>query len=631
MFSNNFGFFAVTLPISIFLAACGGGSTSNNPTPGATAVSIATHPANQTVTIGQTATFTVVATGTAPLTYQWRKNGANIAGATSATHTTPPTTASDGGTKFDVVVSNSLGSVTSNSATLAVSSSTVTSNIDVVTYHYDNFRSGQNLNETTLTPANVNQTKFGLLGSFAVDGKVDAQPLYLSNVPIPGKGNKNVLYVVTEHDSVFAFDADSAAGSTGTPLWKISVLQAGETPSDDRNCGQVSPEIGITSTPVIDRTRNAIYVVAVSKTSSGGYVHRIHALDLTTGAELFAGPATITATVQGTGANSSSGSVNFDPAQYNERPGLLQIGSTIYTTWGSHCDIGPYTSWVMAYSADNLTQTGVLNLVPNGNDGGIWMSGAAPAADASGNIYFIIGNGDFDTALDTKGFPANKNCGNCYTKISALPMALLDYFTPMNTVSESASDTDFGSGGPLLLPDLTDSTGATRHLAIGAGKDPKIYVLDRDNLGKFSATKNNVYQEITGQLANGMWSKPSYFNGTVYFGAVQDALKAFTISNGKLSATPSSQSVARFGYPGTTPSISANGATNAIVWAVENNTNGILHAYDATNLAIELYNSSQAANGRDKFAANKYITPMVTNGKVYVGTPNSVATFGLLP
>jgi Immunoglobulin I-set domain len=633
MFSNHFRliFFAVTLPITVFLGACGGGSSANNPTPGATAVSIATHPANQTVTVGQTATFTVVATGTAPLTYQWRKNGANITHATSATHTTPPTTASDGGTKFDVVVSNSLGSVTSNSATLAVNSSTVTSNIDVVTYHYDNFRTGQNLNETTLAPANVNQTKFGLLGSFAVDGKVDGQPLYLSNVPIPGKGNKDVLYVVTEHDSVFAFDADSVSGPTGTPLWKISPLQAGETPSDDRNCGQVSPEIGITSTPVIDRTRNAIYLVAVSKTSSGRYVHRIHALDLTTGAELFAGPATITATAQGTGANSSGGSVNFDPAQYNERPGLLQLGSTIYTTWGSHCDIGPYTSWVMAYSADNLTQTGVLNLVPNGNNGGIWMSGAAPAADASGNIYFIVGNGDFDTTLDTKGFPANKNCGNCYAKISSLPMALLDYFTPMNTVSESASDTDFGSGGPLLVPDLTDSTGATRHLAIGAGKDPNIYVLDRDNLGKFSAKKNNVYQEITGQLANGMWSKPSYFNSTIYFGAVNDSLKAFTITSGKLSATPSSQSTALFGYPGATPSISANGATNGIVWAVENNNNGILHAYDATNLAIELYNSGQAANSRDKFAANKYITPVVANGRVYVGTPNSVAAFGLLP
>lgn len=600
---------------------------------GTAAPAITTQPANQSVTVGQAATFVVVASGTPSPTYQWQKNGANISGAAAASYSTPATVAGDTGAKFDVVVSNSAGIVTSGMATLAVNAASMTtSSVDVTTYHYDNLRTGQNLNETTLTPANVNQAKFGLLGTFTVDGHVDAQPLYLSSVVMPNVGTKNVLYVVTEHDSVFAFDADSVNGSTGTILWQSSMLASGETSSDDRGCGQVTPEIGITSTPTIDRTRNAMYLIAVSKTSGGSYVHRIHALDLNTGKELFGGPTTVTATYPGTGANSSNGNVVFDPAQYNERPGLLQVGGTIYTTWGSHCDGGPYTSWVMSYNADTLKQSSVIDLVPNGNEGGIWMGGTAPAADASGNIYFIIGNGDFGTTLDVNGFPANKNCGNCFARLSSsATLTLADYFTPLNTVSESNADTDFGSGGPLLLPDVVDSTGTTRHLAVGSGKDAIIYVVDRENMGKFNASADNIYQQISGQLAGGVWAKPSYFNGTVYYGAVGDSIKAFPIVSGKLATTPSSHSTHTFGYPGATPSISANGATNGIVWVVENGGNGVLHAYDATNLATELYNSSQAANNRDRFSANKFITPIVANGKVFVGTQNSVAALGLLP
>jgi hypothetical protein len=630
---------AVTM---VAAAGCGGGSTtgaSNPNTPAqATAPSITTQPANQSVTLGQPATFTVVAAGTAPLQYQWRKNTANIPAATSATYTTPATTAADNGAMFDVAVSNSVGSVTSSAATLTVNSSapggtpSPASGVDVVTYHYDNMRSGQNPKETILTPANVTSAKFGLLGSFAVDGRVDAQPLYLSGVSIPNQGSKNVLYVVTEHDTVYAFDADSVNGNTSTKLWSSSVLGAGETPSDDRGCGQVTPEIGITSTPVIDRSRNAIYVISVSKDSTGMYTHRIHALDLTTGVELFGGPKPITAQVPGSGAGSANGMVTFDPTLYNERPGLLQIGGTIYTTWGSHCDVGPYTAWVMSYSADTLAQINVLNLVPNGDGGGIWMSGAAPAADAAGNIYFIVGNGDFGTTLATNGLPANGNCGNCFTKISSTsPMQLLDYFATNNTVSQSNSDTDFGSGGPLLLPDVVDGSGTTRHLAVGSGKDTAIFVLDRDNMGKFNSGTNAVYQQINGQLAGGVFSKPSFFNGTVYYGAVGDSIKAFPLSAAKLATTPSSQTSQTFPYPGATPTISANGTSAGIVWVVENGSGGVLHAYDASKLATELYNSNQASGNRDHFADNKYITPMVVNGKVYVGTPNGVAAFGLLP
>ena len=614
--------------VALLLAGCtglkggsGGGTQTVAPT-------ITSQPASQTVTVGQTATFTVMASGTAPLSYQWLKNNSNISSATGASYTTPATVAGDNGASFTVVVSNSAGSVTSSAAMLTVNTAT-NSSFNVVTYHYDNLRTGQNLNETTLTTANVNSTKFGKLGAFSVDGLVDAQPLYLSAVPMSG-GSKNVLYVVTEHASVYAFNADSVGS---TPLWKVSLLGSGETTSDDRGCSQVTPEIGITSTPVIDLTRGphgAIYVVAMSK-NGGTYFQRLHALDVTTGAELFSGPTTIQATYPGTGDNSSGGNVVFDPAQYKERAGLLEINGAIYTTWASHCDDNPYTSWVMSFSASTLAQLSVLDLVPNGSEGGIWMAGAAPAADASGNIYFMVGNGDFGTTLNASNFPANGNCGQCYVKLSsAAPIKLLDYFTPFNTVSESNSDTDFGSGGPLLLPDLTDSGGNTRHLAVGSGKDAIIYVVDRDNMGKFNSAQNNIYQEIDGQIG-GVWSKPSYFNNTVYYGAVGDNLKAFPISAAKLATNPSSQSSTLFSYPGTTPSISANGTGNGIVWAVENSSNGVLHAYDATNLTNELYNSSQAANNRDVFADNKYVTPMVANGKVYVGTPNSVVVFGLLP
>jgi len=611
-----------------WLAGCGGYSGGSRN--GGVAPYISMQPASQTVTAGQTATFSVTASGTAPLSYQWQKNGADITGATSASYMTPATTTADSGEQFRVVISNTAGSATSNTATLTVSPGTATSSVDVVTYHYDNSRSGQNLNETTLTLANVNSTTFGKKGEFTVDGKVDAQPLYLSQVTIGGQ-KKNVLYVVTEHGSVYAFDADSINGMTSTFLWKASTLGSGETTSDSRGCGQVSPEIGITATPVIDRTRNAVYVIAMSKDSSNNYFQRLHALDLSTGAELFGGPKTITATYPGTGDNSSGGNVVFDPKQYKERPGLLQIGGTIYTTWSSHCDFRPYTSWVMAFSADTLAQTSVLNLVPNGSEGGIWMAGTAPAADPAGNIYFLEGNGTFDTTLTAQGFPSNKDCGNCFIKLSSSAgLALADYFTMHNTVSESNADADLGSGGAIVLPDLKDASGTTKHLAVGAGKDSIIYVADRDNMGKFNANTDQIYQEIPSQLAGQVFSMPAYFNGVVYFGAVSDALKAFPITNAKVALTPASQSTHVFGYPGTTPSVSANGTTNGIIWAIEN-SGAILFAYDATDLTKELYDSNQAANSRDHFSGNKFITPMVANGKVYVGTASSVAVFGLLP
>jgi len=507
----------------------------------------------------------------------------------------------------------------------------VATSADVLTWHNDNARSGQNLNETALTPANVNAKTFGRLFSLATDGKVDAQPLHVANLAIPGNGTHNVLIVATEHDSIFAFDSDS-----GAKLWQVSLLAPGETTSDRRHCSQIVPEIGVTSTPVIDRNsgpHGTVYAVAMSKNAAGKYLHRLHALDLATGAEQFGGPVEIHASFPGSGDGSSGGVVTFDPGQYDDRAALLLSNGVVYTSWSSHCDIRPYTGWIIGYNEKTLAQSGVLNTAPNGNEASFWNSGAGPAADASGNIYALVANGTFDTTMNAGGFPARGDYGNAFIKVSASngQLAVNDYFAEFNAVAESDVDQDLGSGGAMLLPDVNDSQGKTRHLAVGAGKDSNIYVVDRDNMGKFNPSRNNIYQELTSALGGPEFAAPAYFNGRVYYGAVGAMLKAFALANGQLTAGPVSENKKSFGYPGTTPSISANGTQNGIVWAAENGSNAMLHAFDAADLSHELYNSDQAPGGRDHFGAgNKFITPTVANGKVFVGTTSGVGVFGLL-
>lgn len=501
---------------------------------------------------------------------------------------------------------------------------------DVVTYHNDIERTGQNLQETILTTSNVNSSSFGKLFTMPVDGIIDAEPIYLSAVSISG-GTHNVLYVVTENDSVYAFDADA-----GTVLWQVSMLQSGETTSGDFGCGQISPQIGVTSTPVIDRrsgTHGTIYVVAMSKTSSS-YFQRIHALDLTTGQEEFGGPVAVQAQYPGSGDNSQNGNVIFDPKQYAERQGLLLINHVIYTGWTSHCDSRPYTGWLIGYDESTLAQTSVLNLTPNGNEGAIWQSGAGMASDGK-NIYFLDANGTFDPTLNAQGFPENGDYGNAFVKVSTTnnQLAVADYFNMSNTVAESDSDEDLGSGGALLLPPMQDSGGTTRNLALGAGKDSNIYIVDRTNMGKFNPNNDSaIYQEIDGALGGGMWSMPARFGNSVYFGPQGNNLMQFKFSQAKLATTPASKSSVTFPYPGTTPSVSANGGKNGIVWAIAHtDPNDVLHAYNATNLAKELYNSNQASGGRDQFGtASHFGTPMIVNGKVYVGTTTNVTVFGLL-
>jgi hypothetical protein len=500
---------------------------------------------------------------------------------------------------------------------------------EVLTYHYNNARTGTNYAESTLTLTNVNSASFGKLFTLAADGLVDAEPLYLSAVPIPGNGTHNLLIVATEHDSVYAYDAD-----TGAKIWQISTLKSGETTSDDRGCSQVTPEIGITSTPVISRpagSNGVIYVVAMSKDSSGDYHQRLHALDATSGAELYKGPVEITAKYPGTGDNSSGGYVVFDPAQYKERSGLLLLEGGIYLTWGSHCDDRPYTGWVMGYNATTLKQETVLNVTPNGNEGAIWGSGAGLMADTSGNIFFLDANGIFDSGLNASGFPDSGDYGNAFIRLTTKGgLAVADYFEMDDGQSESNDDVDLGSGGAILLSPMKDASGNTWNLAAGAGKDSNIYLVNRDSMGKFNSSKNGNYQTLSGVLPGGVWSMPAYFSDRLYYGPVGGPILAFEFKNAKLLGTPVAQTTTSFEYPGANPSISCNAGKNGIVWAVENVSPAILHAYNAFNLQ-ELYNTNQAAGGRDQFGSgNKFITPMVANGKVYVGTTSGVGVFGLL-
>jgi len=605
---------------------------------GQSAPNIEVQPKNRSIVIGETATFSVAATGGSPVTCQWQKGATPIPGATSASYTTPPATAADNGSQFSVVITGPGGSATSSTATLTVSPTT-----DVLTYHNDIARTGQNLTESILNLTNVNAGQFGKLAFFQMDGFVDAELLLASNVVVPNQGTHNLLIAATENDSVYAIDPDS-----GATIWHTSVLKADETPSDDPS-DEKHPQIGVNATPVIDRSQGpngAVYVVASSKDGSGNYYQRLHALDLAMGTELFGGPVDIQATYPGTGDNSDGTNVIFDPKQYRERSGLLLLNGVVYTGWASHYDLRPYTGWIIGYSESTLAQTSVLNITPNGSGGAIWMSAAALAADNSGNIYFLDANGVFDNTLDANGFPSQGDYGNAFMKLSTTgnQLAVADYFEADIDGVENLEDIDLGSGGAMLLPDLSDGSGHTLHLAVGAGKDTNIYLVNRDSMGESSEADANIYQELDGALPGGIWSAPAYFNNTIYYGPVGGPIAAFPITNAKLPAAAAQQTANSFGYPGTTPSVSASGTNNGIIWAMEVVPGpwpsappaafalglGVLHAYNGANLQ-EIYNSNQASNGRDQTPVGRFVTPLIVNGKVFVGTPIGVTEYGLLP
>jgi Legume lectin domain/Chitobiase/beta-hexosaminidase C-terminal domain len=526
----------------------------------------------------------------------------------------------------------------------------------VTTQHYDIGRSGANTNETILTPANVNSTTFGKLFSYPVDGLVYAQPLYMPGVTM-GTGTTqagtthNVLFVATEHDSVYAFDADSNAGANATPLWRVSLIGAGETtvPNSDLSTGDIQPEIGITSTPVIDPTSNTIYVVAKTTVSGTTFIQRLHALDITTGQERFGGPVTLSASVPGTGNGSSGGTLNWDPKWENNRTSLLLLNGIVYIGFGSHGDNGPWHGWILAYNASTLQQTGAWCATPNAAAGGIWMGGTGLAADVPsgkpyGRIFTATGNGTFDAtaptytnAMDYGDSIIKLDLNNGVPTMNASGTVVGDDFTPSDQATLDNNDTDVASGGVVLIP--PDSL-------VQIGKTGRVYVLNRENLGGYNSNNPNNNPPDPEQAASvgGLWGAPATWNGNVYIWGTGDHLKAFSYANGVLSANPTSTSNESAGTYSPTPTVSANGTTDGIVWSMKTDNYGpppgtaTLYAHDASNVNNLLYSSATNATRDNPGNSIKFVTPTVINGKVYVGTEipvngqmeGQVSVFGLL-
>ena len=507
--------------------------------------------------------------------------------------------------------------------------------VSVLTYHNDNTRMGQNTNETILTPANVNTNSFGLVLTRAVDDQIYAQPLVAANVTIPGKGTHNLVIVVTVNDSIYAFDADDA--SVAAPYWQTNFL--GPNAVAPRNtdmtgaCGgnyqDFHGNMGIIATPVIDAVAGTVYVLERTKEFSTTYVQRLHALDLATGQNRSNSPVVIEATYPGTGSGNVGGVITFGNQKQNPRPGLALVNGIVYAGWASHCDWGPYHGWLIGYNATNLQRVAVYNSTPYGSNGGIWQAGCPPAADAAGNLYFETGNGTFSTNFSNN---ASNNFGDTILKLSTTNgLAVADYFTPYNQASLESADTDLGSSGAALLPDSVGSA-AHPHLLAAAGKEGRIYLIDRDNMGHFHAgSDSQIIQSIAGAIG-AEFGVPAYFNNTLYFLGSGDVLKAFRITNAVMSTSPISQGPTAFGFPGATASVSANGTNNGIVWALQNDAwssggPAVLHAYNATNVMLELYNSNQAGTRDNPSGAVKFSVPTVANGKVYVGGQTALAVF----
>jgi hypothetical protein len=598
-------------------------------------VQVSVHPARAPLTLTQTQQFTAKVAGTTNTGVIWFVDGVRGGNSTVGTISStgfyrPPAVK---GTH--TITARSVAASASSNATVWV-----TDYPGMFTYHGDRFRSGVNLQEYALTSSTVKASIFGKLFSRPVDGQIYAQPLYLSNLTIAG-AKHNVVYVATEHGSVYAFDGD---GKRTSPFWKRSFINpgAGVTTIPKPANALIAPEISISSTPVIDRSTNSLYV-SVSTLENGKVVHRLHALSLTSGAEHFGGPITIAGSVPGTyPALAVNGRVPFAPSRHLQRPALLLVNGNVYIAYGSNGDILPYNGWLFVYSAagGTLHQVSLLCTSPDKGASAIWQSGDGPAADPSNNIYVVTGNGAFD--LNTGG----RDAGNTVLKLALQGSSLvrLDYFTPFDQVSLTSQDLDFGASGPVLP--ATQSGAVAPSLALVGGKDGNLYSVNRNNMGKFNSAANHDVQTLPlghPEPTNGFFATPAAWNRLLYIGEVNEPLELFTFSNGLLSTAPTAQSSHVFAYPGTSPMVSTNGSSG-VVWALDLhtyaggtpsgavNTPGpaVLHAYSASTLH-ELYNSTQAGT-RDKAGnALKFTSPTVANGRVFVGTATELDVYGLLP
>jgi hypothetical protein len=644
------GILAVAFFSLTFFVACGGGATGGNnggggsTTPSVTSVTVnPTHAemsAAGAVATTQQFNANVTVTGGAASAVTWSVNG--IVGGNSSVGTitanglyTPPSTFLN-----PTTVTATSTADTSKTGTALV---TVTDLAGIATFHNNQARDGSNQQEYALTVADVNTTKFGKLFSCAVDGATYTQPLWVPNLTVGGKTH-NVIFVATQHDSAYAFDADA---KPCVQLWRVNLVDAvhgagtlTETsvpnPLVGNNFGDIQPEIGVTGTPVIDLASKTMYVVSKSIDSNNAFHIRLHALSLIDGSEKFSGPVSVGTSVPGSGAGSSGGSVPFDLRMEHQRSGLALANGVVYVSWAAHEDADPYHGWLIAYNATTLTQVSKFNATPNGTRGGIWMGGGAPAIDSANNLYVLTGNGTFDNT--------NSNYGDSALKLNS-SLFLTDWFTPYNQADLESWDADLASSGLLLLP---DQSSGPAHLLVASGKEGRVYLINRDAMGNFcstcTSTDTNVIQSF---FVTNNFGTPAFWNNGLYFGGADfgsggDFLKRFTFTPGGTFATsPASKSATRFPFPGTMPSVSSSGANNGIVWTIDASQYGpsssrgtgpaVLHAYDASNLGTELWNSSQAASARDQAGnAVKFTSPTIANGKVYLSTRTEIDVYGLL-
>lgn len=591
-------------------------------------------PANITVSIspargGLTITqgLSVTATSNDLAGVSWTTTGGSLSSATSMSGVALTYTAASSAGLYTVTATSVTSPTTSASATFAI-----TDLAAVATYHNDLARDGANRKEYALTTSTVNTSTFGKLFSCTVDGAVYAQPLWLANVTMNG-AKRNVIFVATQHDSLFAFDADNNT-SPCTPLWNVSLIDSNHGGSSGETTvpagvsgflvgagnGDITPEVGVTGTPVIDPSTGTLYVVSKSVNLSGpAFYQRLHAIDITTGNEKFGGPANLTpSNITYPGSGDGGSTVSFDAQSEGQRPGLALVNGVVYVAWASHEDNPPYYGWIVGFNASDLAVASIFNVTPNAQYGGIWMSGGAPAADANGNVYVITANGTFDA--DTGG----PDYGDSFLQLSG-NLIVSSYFTPSDQANDNAFDNDFGAGGSAVVLNLT--SGSPRHLVIGGGKDGSLYLLDGDNMGGFGDF--NALQFFN--IGKAIFATGAFWNNNFYIAGVQGPLVAysFNTTTNLFDTSVSTESATSFGYPGTTPSVSSNASNNGIIWALDNAnycTNqspgcgpAVLHAYDATNLTNELWNSSMSAGDAAGHAV-KFTVPTVANGKAYVGT-----------
>jgi len=559
---------------------------------------------------------------------------------------TPPATA---GTHTVTATSIAL-STASGSASVVV-----TDLAGVFTYHNNLSRDASNLQEYALTSSTVTPSTFGKLFSCPVDGAVYTQPLWVPGLSIGG-GTHNVIFVATQHDSLYAFDADA---NPCVKYWKVNLLDtlhggaAGEGPVPWQNVGfgyqDIQPEIGVTGTPVIDSATSTIYVVSKSEnTATATFYQRLHALELATGNETFNAPVLIAASVPGIGDGSLGGIISFNTGLQHQRAGLVLAGGRVYVAWAAHEDRGPYNGWLISYSASNVQlQVAVFNTTPNGvsgPDGGIWAGGGAPAVDSGGDVYFSTGNGVFDEAPPPPSHDYGDSIlrlhpfvGSTFNGVNLNPVG---WFAPFDQSTLAQFDTDLGSGAVVLLP---DQSSAPTHLLAQLGKEGVVYLLDRDNMGGFQPLNNNQIVQYFFATGSGFWGAPAFWQNGLYFAGAGDRLKLFSFNPtaGLFNTTASSQSSQAYNFPGASPSVSAHGSANGIAWAVDASQYGVpapslgpavLHAYNAADLATEYWNSSMASNHRDQAGnAVKFVPPTIANGKVYLSTRAEIDVYGLLP